>query len=83
MYGIDVATFGGPVKPGVTQIASYLAGVIPTGSNSEEERVQDWRTTLYNAKATRSQRVVSSMIRRLLPGDRKAEDLCEVLEEND
>lgn len=71
------------MKPGVTQIASYLAGMIPTGGSSEEERVQDWRTTLYNAKATRSQRVVSSMVRRLLPGDRMAEDLCEVLEEQD
>jgi hypothetical protein len=64
------------MKPGITDIASYLAARIPTGKDDEAAALQDWRMTLYNAKATNAIRPLTDMVVREIPEDRLARDLC-------
>ena len=68
-----------PSDPGITDIASYLATCIPTGADSEEAAVEDWRTTLYNARATNAMRPLRDMVVRTVPDDAVARSLCEHL----
>ena len=67
------------MNPGITDVASYLAARIPTGATSLEARVADWRMTLRNARLTRSVRPLADLVRRSLPGDTPAVELCESL----
>jgi hypothetical protein len=67
------------MDPRITDIASYLASRIPTGADSDEDAVQDWRLTLYNAKATASVRPLTDMIVRSVPDDPIAAAYCEAL----
>ena len=67
------------MDPGITDIAGHLAEAIPTGAADAERAKQDWRQTLYNAKATASVRPLTDMIRRSRPGDEKVAALCDAL----
>lgn len=67
------------MDPGITDIASQLALDIPTGAASTEQAKDDWRTTIYNAKATASVRPLTDMIRRSAPGNERVAELCDVL----
>jgi hypothetical protein len=67
------------MDPGITDIARYLAEKIPTGSASEAERTDDWRTTLYNARATNTVRPLRDLVVREVPDDPLARSLCESL----
>ena len=66
-------------NPAITDIARFLADKIPTGSHTVAGAVEDWRTTLYNARSTRSERPLTEMVKRILPGDEEAADLCDSL----
>ena len=68
-----------PNDPGVTDIASYLATKLPTGAETVAGAIDDWRTTLYNAKATRSEKPLADMVKRALPGDDHAAALADTL----
>lgn len=63
----------------ITAIASYLATRIPTGARDPEQAVQDWRLTLYNARATNTLRPLRDLVIRSAPGDERARQLCERL----
>ncbi len=65
--------------PGITDIARFLANRIPTGAQTQGRAVEDWRTTLYNAKSTRSERPLADMVKRILPDDQEAASLCDSL----
>jgi hypothetical protein len=67
------------MDPGITDIARYLASRIPTGAESDEERTADWRTTLYNARATNTVRPLRDLVSREVPDDPVARSLCESL----
>ena len=67
------------MEPGITDIASYLATKIPTGSASEDGCREDWRTTLYNARATNSLRPLRDLVVRTVPEDPIAQLMCESL----
>lgn len=68
------------MDPGITEIAAQLAEHIPTGADSPEEATQDWRTTLYNARATASMRPLTDLIERsAAPGDPKPAALAQIL----
>ncbi len=67
------------MQPGITEVASYLATQIPTGAKTPHAAVQDWRTTLYNARATGALSVVTDMVNCLAPYDAQARVLCEGL----
>ena len=64
------------MKPGITDVASYLATKIPTGADSDEQAVQDWRATLYNAKATNAMAPVKDLVAKSIPEDEHARALC-------
>jgi hypothetical protein len=64
---------------GVTEIAGQLAETIPTGATTPEQAKADWRSTIYNAKATASVRPLTDMIKRSAPGDAKVAELCDEL----
>lgn len=64
------------MKPGITEIASYLASRIPTGADTHEGAVQDWRITLYNARATGTLRPLTDLVIRSVPDDAHAHALC-------
>ena len=68
------------MNPGITDIASYLAVRIPTGNDSEDGAKNDWRTTLYNARATQAMKPLSELVRRSVPEDEHAVALCESLQ---
>ncbi len=68
------------LNPGITDVASYLAVRIPTGARSLEDSIADWRTTLRNARATRALRPLTELVRRSLPDDPEAAQLCERLQ---
>lgn len=65
------------MTPGITDIASYLAVRIPTGSATEDGARDDWRTTLYNAKRTSTLKPLTELVRRSVPDDEHAVALCE------
>ncbi len=67
------------MDPRITEIATYLASLIPTGADDPSVAVQDWRTTLYNARATASIRPLTDLIERSTPGDPIAAAYCEAL----
>ena len=68
------------MDPGITDIASQLAVVIPTGKGkSQQQATDDWRTTIYNAKATSSVRPLTDLIRRSAPGNEEVQEMCDVL----
>jgi len=67
------------MNPGITDVASYLAVRIPTGADDEAQAVSDWRTTLYNARATGAMRPLTELVRRSVPEDEVAAELCEEL----
>lgn len=67
------------MDPGITDIASQLAVAIPTGATTPEEATADWRTTIYNAKATASVRPLADMIRRSAPGNAEVAELADVI----
>lgn len=67
------------MDPGITEIASQLAVTIPTGADTPEQATADWRSTIYNAKATASVRPLTEMIERSAPGDATVAELCDVL----
>lgn len=67
------------MDPGITDIARYLATRIPTGAESAEDATHDWRTTLYNARATNSVRPLRDLVAREVPDDPVARSLCESL----
>jgi len=67
------------MNPGITDIASYLAVRIPTGADDEDKAVADWRATLYNAKATGAMRPLTELVKRSVPDDEVAADLCDAL----
>ena len=67
------------MDPGITDIATYLAGKIPTGAETPEEATQDWRTTLYNARATNTVKPLRDLVVREVPEDPVARSLCESL----
>ncbi|MCB9677646.1 MAG: hypothetical protein H6737_21250 [Alphaproteobacteria bacterium] len=69
------------VDPGITDIARQLAEDIPTGpAKSPEQTVQDWRSTIYNAKSTASLRPLADLIERSAPhGNPRPGALAEVL----
>ncbi len=67
------------MDPSITDVASYLAARIPTGADDERQAVEDWRGTLYNARATRSLKVVAELVEREVPGDWIARDALELL----
>ena len=69
------------MDPSITDVASYLAAQIPTGAEREEDAVQEWRQTLYNAKKTRAMGVVTSMVARE-SDDPWARELCRDLARN-
>lgn len=68
------------MNPGITDVASYLAVRIPTGARSVQDRVSDWRLTLRNARTTRSLRPLVDLVRRSLPDDPEAAEMCEGLD---
>ncbi len=70
------------MNPGVTDVASYLAARIPTGARSLEQSIRDWRLTLYNARDTKALRPLTELVRRSLPEDPEAANLCESLKPN-
>ena len=57
------------MDPGITEIAAQLADRIPTGADSPEQAVQDWRDTLYNAKQTACMGPLAELIKRSAPDD--------------
>jgi hypothetical protein len=65
---------------GITDIASYLAARIPTGSDTPEGARDDWRTTLYNARSTQAMKPLTELVRRSVPDDDEAVALCESLQ---
>ncbi len=66
--------------PGITDIARQLAEHLPTGATSPEQTVQDWRSTIYNAKATASMRPLADLIDRSTPvGVDEPRQLADVL----
>lgn len=67
------------MDPGITDIARYLAAKIPTGAESEADATEDWRTTLYNARATNTVRPLRDLVTREVPDDPVARSLCESL----
>jgi hypothetical protein len=67
------------MDPGITDIARYLATKIPTGAETPEESTEDWRTTLYNARATNTVRPLRDLVVREVPEDAVARSLCEAL----
>jgi hypothetical protein len=67
------------MDPGITDIASQLAATLPTGAATEEQARDDWRTTIYNAKATASVKPLTEMIARSAPDDPVVAGLCDVL----
>jgi hypothetical protein len=67
------------MDPGITDIATYLAAKIPTGADTPEEATQDWRTTLYNARATNTVKPLRDLVVREVPDDPVARSLCESL----
>ena len=67
------------MQPGITDIATYLATCIPTGSETSEGAVSDWRQTLYNAKATHCLRPLKDFVIRTVPEDEQARALVEGL----
>lgn len=77
---MDMPRGGVPMDPGITDIAKQLAESIPTGASSPEQTTEDWRSTIYNAKATSSLRPLTELIERLAPpGDEVPGQLAEVL----
>jgi hypothetical protein len=66
---MDVSTPGDVMAsdPGITDIARQLAEHLPTGATDLEQTVQDWRVTIYNAKATASMRPLADLIDRSTP----------------
>lgn len=68
-----------PSDPGITDVASYLATRIPTGAETPDEAREDWRTTLYNARATNAMRPLRDMVVRTVPDDPVARSLCDHL----
>ena len=70
------------MDPSITDVASYLAAKLPTGAEDEAQAIQDWRGTLYNAKATRSLGVVQDMVERDAPGDWVARDALDLLKKD-
>jgi len=69
------------MDPGITDIATQLATRIPTGADSEDQAVEDWRTTLYNARATNAMGPLTDMVRRTAPGDATVAGLCDQLKD--
>jgi hypothetical protein len=67
------------MDPGITDIATYLATRIPTGSDTPEGAVREWRETLYNARATNCLRPLQDMVIRAVPRDEQARALVEGL----
>lgn len=67
------------MDPGITDIATYLATCIPTGSQTPEGAVSDWRQTLYNARATNCLRPLTDLVIRAVPEDEQARSLVEGL----
>jgi hypothetical protein len=67
------------MDPGITDIARYLATRIPTGAETDADRTEDWRTTLYNARATNTIRPLRDLVAREVPDDPLARSLCESL----
>ena len=67
------------MDPGITDIATYLAAKIPTGAETPEGATQDWRATLYNARATNTVKPLRDLVVREVPDDAVARSLCESL----
>lgn len=67
------------MDPGITDIARYLATRIPTGADSPEASTEEWRTTLYNARATNTVKPLRDLVVREVPDDPVARSLCEGL----
>jgi len=67
------------MDPGITDVATYLATQIPTGADTPEQAVADWRSTLYNAKRTNAISAVADLVARSAPEDAHALELCQGL----
>jgi hypothetical protein len=62
--------------PGITDIAACFAAHLPTGAKPLEVQRQEWRTTLYNARATNTLRPLTEMVIRAAPHDAQVHALC-------
>ena len=62
--------------PGITDIAACLAEKIPTGAKPAEVQREEWRTTLYNARATNSLRPLTDLVIRSAPNEPALHALC-------
>lgn len=71
------------MDPSITDVASYLATAIPTGSETEDGAREDWRGTLHNARRTKSMSIVSDMVARSAPEDDLAQFAMEYLKKRD
>jgi len=68
------------IDPGITDIARQLADSIPTGATTSEQTIQDWRSTIYNAKATASITPLVDLIERSASaGDETPRRMAEAL----